>query len=170
MDPLPLGRCSHKNISATPVQCSRWATLVCLHCNQQICLEHHKIHQHEGQTRAHKLTNRINDLRQILHTLTYQQIIDNLREKLDQWSEKCKHEIDLKHANMSKELSSIVKQVNIDQFRSIQLNNIDQYIGQPLTDLLRLPNNIQIKHIEALEQQFEQIQDMISFIEITDDG
>jgi hypothetical protein len=50
------------------------------------------------------------------------------------------------------------------------LNNIDQYIGQPLTDLLRLPNNIQIKHIEALEQQFEQIQDMISFIQITDDG
>jgi hypothetical protein len=171
MDPLPLGRCIEKN---SLKQCNRWANLICLHCNQGVCLEHYKIHQHDIQIRADRLNNQVNDLRQILHTLTYQQIIENVQKKIDQWSEKCKNEIDLKHKKMSDQLSKEIKQLNIDQFRSIQLNKIDQYIGQPLIDLLRIPNNIQIKHIESLEKQFQQIQktiyEMDSFIEITDQG
>jgi len=171
MDPLPLGRCTEKN---SLKQCNRWANLICLHCNRGVCLEHYKIHQHDIQIRADRLNNQVNDLRQILHTLTYQQIIENVQKKIDQWSEKCKNEIDLKHVNMSTQLSDVIKQLNIDQFRSIQLNKIDQYIGQPLIDLLRIPNNIQIKHIESLEKQFQQIQktiyEMDSFIEITDQG
>jgi hypothetical protein len=171
MDPLPLGRCTNKTCSK---QCNRWANLICLHCNQGICLEHYEIHQHEIQIRADRLNNQINDLRQILHSLTHQQIIENFQKKLNQWSEKCKNEIDLKHANMSGQLSKEIKQLNIDQFRLIQLNNIDQFIGQPLIDLFRIPNNIQIKHLELLEQQFQQIQKTIeeinSFIQINDQG
>ncbi|CAF1125697.1 unnamed protein product [Rotaria sordida] len=174
MDPLPLGRCSVKNSSGTKIQCSRWAILICSHCNQGVCLEHHDIHQHEIQIRTHQLNNRINDLRQILHTLTYQQMIDNFQEKIDQWSQIRKNEIDLKHAQMSVQLLNEIKQINIDQFRLLQLNNIEQYIGQPLTDILHLPNNIQMKHIESLEQQLEQIQQTIqeifSCLQITNDG
>ena len=174
MDPLPLGRCSDKNHSGNKTQCHRWAILVCSHCNQGICLEHQEIHQQEIQTRAHTLNNRINDLRQILHTLTNQQMMENLQEKIDQWSEKCQSQIVMKHTQMSKQLSSVIQQFNIDQFRSLQLNNIDQSIGQPLTNLLRIPNNIQMKHVETLEQQFENIQktvqEMTSFIQITEDG
>ncbi|CAF4181127.1 unnamed protein product [Rotaria sp. Silwood2] len=174
MNSFPLGRCSVKNSSGTKIQCNRWAILICSHCNQGVCLEHHDIHKHEVQIRTHQLNNRINDLRQILHTLTYQQMIDNFQEKIDQWSKICKNKIDVKHAQMSAQLSNEIKQINIDQFRSIQLNNIEQYIGQPLTDLLHLPNNIQIKHIESLEQQLEQIQqtikDIFSCLQITDDG
>jgi hypothetical protein len=171
MDPLPLGRCTDKNSSK---QCNRWATLICLHCNQGVCLEHNEIHQHDIQIRSDRLNNQINDLRQILHTLTYQQMIENFQQKLDQWSKKCKDEIDLKHANMSIQLSKEIKQFDIDQFRFIQLNKIDQYIGQPLIDLLRIQNNIQIKQIQLLEQQFQQIKKTIeqinSFIQITDQG
>ncbi|CAF1081301.1 unnamed protein product [Adineta steineri] len=171
MDPLPLGRCNHKNSLGTSLgQCNRWAILVCLHCNQGVCLEHHKIHQHEIQIRADKLNNRINDLRQILHRLTYEQMIDNSQEKLNQWVVKCKNEIDLKHAYMSKQLSNTIKQVNIDEFCSLQINNINHYIEQPLVDLLQTSNNIEIKQVESLEQQLEQIQNMVSFIQITDDG
>ncbi len=158
MDPLPLGRCTDKNSSK---QCNRWATLICLHCNQGVCLEHNEIHQHDIQIRSDRLNNQINDLRQILHTLTYQQMIDHFQQKLDQWSKKCKDEIDLKHANMSIQLSKEIKQ-------------FDQYIGQPLIDLLRIQNNIQIKQIQSLEQQFQQIKKTIeqinSFIQITDQG
>ncbi|CAF4948594.1 unnamed protein product [Rotaria sp. Silwood1] len=174
MDPLPLGRCSVKNLSGTKIQCSKWAIVICSHCNQGVCLEHHDIHQHEIQTRTHQLNNQINDLRQMLHTLTYQQIIDNFQEKIDQWSQICKNEIDMKHAQMSAQLSNEIKQIDIDQFRSIQLDNIEQHIGQPLTDLLRLPNNIQMKHIQSLEQQLEQsqqaIQEIFSCLQITNDG
>ncbi|CAF3448270.1 unnamed protein product [Rotaria sp. Silwood1] len=174
MDPLPLGRCSVKNLSGTKIQCSKWAIVICSHCNQGVCLEHHDIHQHEIQTRTHQLNNQINDLRQMLHTLTYQQIIDNFQEKIDQWSQICKNKIDMKHAQMSAQLSNEIKQIDIDQFRSIQLDNIEQHIGQPLTDLLRLPNNIQMKHIQSLEQQLEQsqqaIQEIFSCLQITNDG
>jgi hypothetical protein len=171
MDPLPLGRCSEKISSG---KCPRWASVICLHCDQGICLEHYEIHQHETQIRAHRLNNRINDLRQILHTLTYEQMIENFQEKLDQWAQKSKNEIDIKHAQMSDQLVNEIKQLDIDQIRAKQLNNIDQSIGQPLTSLLRIPNNIPIKHLQLLEQQFEQIQQtteqLISFIQISNDG
>jgi hypothetical protein len=167
MDPLPLGRCSDKS---SLKQCNRWANLICLHCNQGVCLEHYEIHQHEIQTRIDRLNNRINDLRQILHTLTYEQMIKNAQEKIDHWSKKCKNEIDFKHATMSAQLFKEIKQLNIDQFRSIQLKKIDQDIGQPLIGLLQQPNHSQIKYLETLEQQFEQLKKIDSFVQITDEG
>jgi hypothetical protein len=164
MDPLPLGRCSDKN---SLKQCNRWANLICSHCNQGVCLEHYEIHQHEIQTRINRLNNRINDLRQILHTLTYEQMIKNAQEKLDQWSKKCKNEIDFKHAILSRQLVNEIKQLNIDQFRSIQLKKIDEDIGQSLINLLQQPNHFQL---EILEQQFEQLKTINSFVQITDEG
>jgi hypothetical protein len=101
-------------------------------------------------------------------------MIDHFQQKLDQWSKKCKDEIDLKHANMSIQLLKEIKKFDIDQFRLIQLNKIDQYIGKPLIDLIRIQNNIQIKQIQLLEQQFKQIKKTIeqinSFIQINDQG
>jgi hypothetical protein len=167
MDPLPLGRCTSK----TPLkQCHRWANLICSHCNQGVCLEHYEIHQNELQTRLDRLSNRINDLRQTLHTLTHEQMIKNAQEKIDQWSKRCKNEIDLKHATMSAQLSKEIKQLNIDQFRSIELKKIDQDIGQPLIDLLQQPKHFQMKYLEILEQQVEQLKTMNSFVQITDEG
>jgi hypothetical protein len=97
-------------------------------------------------------------------------MIKNAQEKIDHWSKKCKNEIDFKHATMSAQLFKEIKQLNIDQFRSIQLKKIDQDIGQPLIDLLQQPNHSQIKYLETLEQQFEQLKKINSFVQITDEG
>jgi hypothetical protein len=64
---------------------------------------------------------------------------------------------------MSNQLSNEIKQLNIDQS-----------IGQLVKNLLRIPNNMQIKHLESLEQLYEQIQktvqEMISFVQINKTG
>ena len=92
-------------------------------------------------------------------------MMKNFEEKIDQWSDKCKNAIDMKHTHMSNQLSNAIKQLNIDQS-----------IEQLLKNLLQIPNNIQIKHVESLEQLFEQIQktiqdqEMISFIQVNEDG
>ncbi len=69
----------------------------------------------------------------------------------------------MKHTHMSNQLSNEIKQLNIDQS-----------IRQLLKNLLRIPNNLQIKHLESLEQLFEQIQksvqEMISFVQVNEDG
>lgn len=159
MDPLPLGRCSEK---MSLKQCNRWADLICLHCNQSVCLEHYDKHQNDIQIRADKLNNQINDLRQILHSLKY----EHFQQKIDQWADESKKQIDIKHKTMSEQLSK-----EIEQFRSIQLNNIDQYLGKPLIDFIHTSNNIQI---ESLENNFQQIEKIIhqinSSIQITDQG
>ncbi len=90
-------------------------------------------------------------------------MMKNFQEKIDQWSDKCKNAIDMKHTHMSNQLSNEIKQLNIDQS-----------IGQLVKNLLRIPNNMQIKHLESLEQLYEQIQktvqEMISFVQINKTG
>lgn len=164
MEPLPLGRCNEK-ISLK--QCNRWANLICLHCNQSICFEHYEKHQNDIQNRTDKLNNQINDLRQILHSFSY----EYFQEKIDQWADISKKDIDYKHNLMSEQLLKEIKQINIEQYRSIQLNNIDQNLGKPLIDLIHKPD---IHQIEYLEKKFQQIQNIIqqmnSIIQITDQG
>ncbi|UJR23938.1 hypothetical protein I4U23_026907 [Adineta vaga] len=170
MDPLPLGRCGHKNRLTKPIQCNRWAILVCSHCNQGVCSEHEKLHQQEMETRTDQLNNQINELRQILYTMTYEQMIRNLEHELDQWSQKCKNEIDQKQILMLKQGKDFIQRLNVEEFRSRHLNQIEQDIGQPLVHLLCSTNNIHVKHIERLELQLAELRNKMSFFQITDDG
>lgn len=172
MEPLPLGRCTEKISSSK--QCNQWANRICSHCQRQICFEHYSIHQNLIQIRTDNLHNQINDLRQCLHTLTYEQINRNLQEKIQRWGEKQREFIELKQNQMKEDLVKNLNLLNIEQFCSEQLNRIDEFIDKPLVDLSKLPKEIQMKQIENLEEQFEKIKNQIeifgSFIEMTDQG
>lgn len=158
MDPLPLGRCSHRNLSAKPTQCDRWARLVCSHCNQGVCVEHEKIHQQESQIRIDELQNQMNDLRQRLHKLTHEQLMENFEKELDQWTSTCKNEIDRKAMQMLKQGKSLIEQLNMEEFRSKYLNQIEKSLEPSQS------------HINILEEQIEQMQKKISYLQITNDG
>ncbi|CAF1569726.1 unnamed protein product [Adineta ricciae] len=158
MDPLPLGRCSHRNLSAKSIQCDRWARLVCSHCNRGVCVEHEKIHQEESQIRIDEFQNQMNDLRQRLHTLTHEQLMENFEKKLDQWTNTCKNEIDRKAKQMLKQGKSLIEQLNMEEFRSNYLHQIEKNLE---------PNQT---HTSILEEQIEQMKEKISYLQITNDG
>ena len=172
MDPLPFGRCSQRTSAEPARQCSRWASLVCSHCQQAVCFDHQKSHQQEAQAQAEKLNNEANDLRQVLHTLTHEQMIEQLQGELDRWANLCKVQIDRRHAEMNERGVNLIGQLNIDDFRSSHLRQIDVDVGQPLIGLLRSPSPeaMQVQRIKQLEQRLEHIRKEVAFLQITDDG
>ena len=163
MEPLPLGRCTEKIPSK---QCKQWANRICSHCQRAICLEHYFLHEKLVQTRTDQFSNRINDLRQRVRSLTYEQI----QKKIDAWADKQRELIELKQNQMKYDLMKNLRALNAEQ-----LNKIDECLDKPLRDLLKLPNQMTtIEQIENFEKQFEKIQNQIeqfdSIIEITDQG
>ena len=158
MDPLPLGRCSHRNLSPKSTQCDRWARLVCSHCHREVCVEHEKMHQEESQIRIDELQNQMNDLRQRLHTLTHEQLMENFEKKLDQWTNTCKNEIDRKAMQMLKQGKSLIEQLNMEEFRSNYLNQFEKCFE---------PSEA---HIHIIEEQIKQMKEKISYLRITNDG
>lgn len=170
MDPLPLGRCSERTSCEPARQCSRWASLVCSHCQQAVCIDHQRSHQQEVQAQAEELNNEVNDLRQVLHALTHEQMIEHLQDELDRWANRCKAQIDQRHAEMNERGVNLIEQLNIEDFRSSRLRQIDADVGQPLIGLLRSPEGMQVQQIKELEQRLEQIRNEIAFLQITGDG
>lgn len=168
MEPLPLGRCTEKIHSK---QCKQWANRICSHCQREICLEHYFLHEKLVQTRTDQFHNQINDLRQRVHSLTFEKI----QKKIDVWADKQRELIELKQKQMKDDLMKNLRALNVEQFCSEQLNQIDEYLEKPLRDLFKLPNQMTaIEQIENFEKQFERIQNQIeqfdSIIEITDQG
>ena len=144
MDPLPLGRCVDRDVSCHFRQCSRWATIVCGHCQRAVCVEHHEDHQRPLQLRVHRLTNQLNHLREETFVFADQSI----KERIEQWNEKRREEIDMHSTQMINMLE--------------QVQSIDQIIGQPLMDLLR--TSIQIKDLQRIEKQYDQLQQTVKSI------
>lgn len=144
MDPLPLGRCVDRDASSNFRQCSRWATLVCGHCQRQVCVEHHEVHQRPLQLRVHRLTNQLNHLREETFVFADQLI----RERIEQWKEKCREEIEMHSTQM------------IDMLE--QVRTIEQTMGQSVTDLLR--TSIQIKDLQRMEKQYDRLQQTVKSI------
>ena len=175
MDPLPLGRCADRHLSFFDKQCDRWAILMCSHCSQNLCHEHHQQHQNQLQIRADRLSNQINDLRLELHSLSEHNFLASIQKRIDQWFEQSKDQIDLQHAQMSVHLVELIEKVPIDEFRLKQLHLIEFSVGQPLTSLLHSPNKLmQSKQLQQIEEKFREIEQSVknlpSIIQITDKG
>ncbi|CAF2455540.1 unnamed protein product [Rotaria sp. Silwood2] len=103
-------------------KCTRKSRWLCDCCKQNICLQHLNEHNISLISQLNPLTDEINVLGVRLKTLNIQKIIDNNREKLEQWRQDCYKKIDCLFEQKCQELDQLINE-KVDQQRQ-ELNRI----------------------------------------------
>ncbi|CAF4327922.1 unnamed protein product, partial [Rotaria sp. Silwood2] len=134
-------------------KCTRISRWLCDCCQQNLCLRHLNEHNALLISQLYPLTDEINVLGNCLNTLDIQKIIDNNREKLEQWRQDCYKAIDCLFEQKCQELHQLVnekigqqrKEVNQVQLKITKLFNAQEANRQDIELLISTIRQLETK-------------------------
>ncbi|CAF3033550.1 unnamed protein product [Rotaria sp. Silwood2] len=138
--------------------CVRKSRGLCDCCQQNLCLQHLNEHNESLIFQLNPLADEINALGNRLKTLDIHKIIDNSRQKLEQWRQDCYKKIDCFFEQKCQELDQLINE-KVDQQRE-ELNRIQR-------DIIQLINVQEItrQNIDSLRSSIGQLEANINHIE-----